>query len=542
MDRVDPVTVEVVLNALISAALEMGVGLQRTAYSTIIREEKDCSCAVFGPEGELVAQAEFIPIHLGSMEFGLKEIIAEYSAAFEPGDIYASNHPYRGAQHTPDIMMFSPVFYGDELVGFVGNVAHHIDVGGNVPGSVGGNNTELFQEGLVIPPLKIYAKDEMGDWFRKMIAANVREPDKTLGDLRAQVVANKIGERRFLELLRNYGTAIVRHCIRRIVDYSEQRMRAEISGIPNGRYVAEEYMDGDGQSDAPVRIVATVVVDGTEIWVDFTGTDEQVRGAVNSPLTATRSAVYYAIRCLTDPEIPQNHGCLRPIHVLAPSGTVVNPISPAACGGRMQPCYRIVDVIFQALAPAIPDKVVAGSHGNTVISIGGRGITENKHYVFFEVVAGGYGARSNKDGIGGVDVHLSNCMNAPIEAIEIEYPLLLESYELEPNSGGVGKYRGGQGIRRDIRFLGDEATLMIRSDKVKFGPKGMLGGGEGRPGLFVLNPNTKEQRILQSKTTTFIKKGNLISLRTPGGGGYGAPEQRPPGLLEKDLIEGRVIP
>jgi len=540
MRRFDPITLEIINKTLISTALEMGVTLERTAYSTIVREQRDCSCALFDVKGRLVAQAEFIPMHLGSMEFPLQEIIKRYGDEMEEGDGFLVSDPYSGAQHTPDIMIFSPIFYRHEMVAFAGNVAHHLDVGGKVPGSVGGDSTDIYQEGLRFAPVKFFSRGKQDKNVTTIIEKNVRNPRAVLGDLRAQTAANKTGEKRFLSTIERYGKGELLRYMAQLMDHSEKRTRAEISKIPSGKYESEDYLDNDGIVDEPIKVRASVDIKGENLVVDFTGSDPQVRGPVNSVITATKSAVYYSIRCLLDPTIPQNNGCYRPISVIAPEGSVVNPKPPAACGGRTQVCYRIVDVVLGALSIVIPERVVAGSYGNAVVALGGPDPRTSERFVFFEVIPGGHGSRYNKDGIDATDKHLSNCLNTPIESIETEYPILVERYELIQDSGGPGRFRGGMGLRRDLRILAPEVTASLRSDKHKQGPCGLLGGKPGRPGSFIINPATKSERLLSSKTSLQIKQGDVISINTPGGGGYGDPKRRSIDLIKRDIAEGKL--
>jgi len=540
MSKIDPISMQVINSYLVSTSLEMGVTLERTAYSTIVREERDYSCALFDRNGRLIGQADFIPIHLGSMEFALGEVMKEYKGDINDQDVFITNDPYTGAQHTPDIMMFSPIFYEQELIAYAGNVAHHLDVGGKVPGSVGGDSTEIFQEGLRLAPIKFFDRGKQDRNVTRIVQENVRIPSAVFGDLRAQVAANRTGARRFIELTRRYGGRSLEDYFEALLNHSEKRMRTEIGQIPRGKYEGEDYMDDDGISENPVRVKVTVEVNEDSLTVDFSGSASQVRGPVNSILTATKSTIYYAVRCILDPSIPQNSGCYRPIEVIAPEGTVVNPKFPAACGGRTQVCYRIVDAFMSALSPVIPEEVVAGSYGNVVVALGGVDPRTREPFVFFEVIAAGGGARFLKDGIDATDKHLANCMNTPIEALELEYPILVDRYELISDSGGPGRMRGGLGVRRDLRVLASEATLALRSDKHRTGPKGILGGEPGRPGAFILNPGKADERCLPSKTSLRLADGSVIRIEAPGGGGLGKPSEREKKLILEDIADGKI--
>jgi N-methylhydantoinase B len=536
--RPDPVTLEIVTSALVAASQEMGVGLQRAAYSTIIREVRDFSCAVFDASGRLVSQAAHIPIHLGSMDIALSAILERFRPDLHPGDAYVLNDPYSGAQHTPDVQMFSPVFSGDNLVAFVGNVAHHLDMGGRIAGSVAGDNTEIFHDGLRIPPCRAYVKGQIDPLFETIFSANIRQPAVSLGDLRAQLAANEIGVHRVLETIDKFGEQMVSACIDQAILDTEAALRAHIARLPRRRLEGEDWIDDDGVGNGPLRVAVGIEPDGDDLVIDLTGTGPQTSGAINSILSATRAAVMYAIRAVIGPELSPNHGAQVPVRIIAPPGSLVNPEYPAACGGRMVTCQRIVDAMLAAFSEVMPERVTAGSNGNMTTGLGIS--TGQDRSIFFEVMPGGMGARACGDGISGTDSHLSNCMNAPIEALELEHPVLFELFEFRPDSGGAGQFQGGLGLTRQFRLLEGSATLMIRGDQVLRGPLGLRGGRPGRPCRFVLNPGRPDERVLPSKVSTEMKGGDVLRRDTAGGGGFGDPQERQQELIIRDLQEGWI--
>jgi len=539
---VDPITLEVVRNALASVAEEMGATLRRTAYSPNIKEREDCSCAIFDGSGRMVAQAEHIPVHLGSMPASVRAALDRFPPEkLEEGDIIIVNDPFFGGTHLPDITLISPVFYDGELVGMTASRAHHADVGGKAPGSMPGDSRDIFQEGIRIPPIKLFEGDEQVDSVMELILSNVRTPEERKGDLRAQVAANKLGTRRIHELIGKYGLSMYLECLEEVMNYSERRMRVEIGRIPDGTYGYTDYMDDDGSTDEPVKISVEITVDGSDMIVDFSGSDKQRRGNINAVFAVTLSCVYFVLRCVTDPTIPPNDGCYRPLRVIAPKGTVVNAEAPAAVSaGNVETSQRIVDVLLGALAKAVPERVTAGSQGTmNNISIGGRDHRSGKIYTYYETIGGGQGAGPNKDGIDGIHTGMTNTMNTPIEALEIAYPFLVKCYTLMTDTGGAGKYRGGLGIKKDIQLLAEEAELSIQSERRKHAPWGLYRGMNGAKGKSLLIMNGKVIE-LPSKISRTIKCGNIISIQTPGGGGYGHPLERDPELVLRDVLEEKV--
>ncbi len=536
---IDPVTLEVLRNALVEVAEEMNVNLIRTGYSPNIKERQDCSSALFDPQGRMVAQAESIPVHLGAMPFSVKAAL-EHFKEFAPGDTIVLNDPFAGGVHLPDITFVTPIFYQGKLVAFAANRAHHADVGGKTPGSVAGDSTEIYQEGLRIPPIKLWRAGELDRDLMEMILANVRTPEERLGDLRAQGAANETGRRRFLELMERYGPELILAAITEILDYSGRRMRAEIGALPDGTYEYENYLDNDGISSERIRIKVTLEVKDDELVVNFSGSSPQVEGPVNAVYAVTASAVYYTVRTLTDPDIPPNEGCYRPIRIIAPEGTVVNAHPPAAVvGGNLEASQRIVDVLIGALAGALPEKTIGACQGTmNNLTLGGLDPRSGKPYTLYETIGGGFGARSSKDGIDGIHCHMTNTLNTPIEALEIAYPLRVERYELRPDSCGAGRWRGGLGIRRDIRVVDHRARLSLLGERRITRPYGVFGGEAGGEGSDSIIDG--EERPIEGKGSVMLEPGWMVSIRTPGGGGYGNSAERRKDLILKDWREGRI--
>lgn len=522
--RYDPIKLEVFKNLFASVAEEMGVSLCRTGHSPNIKERRDYSCAVFEGGGEMVAQAAHIPVHLGSMPLAVKG--AMEGRRVGPGDTLILNDPYRGGTHLPDITLVSPVFTDQSPapVFFVANRAHHADVGGMAAGSMA-IATEIFQEGIRIPPMTLVQGGRLNREVFDLLLANVRTPHERAGDLEAQLAANETGHRRLLEIVARYGVDETLHYMEYLKTYAERMTREAIHRIPDGRYSWEDYLDDDGITDAPVRIAVTMTVTGDEATIDFTGTSPQVKGGLNAVYAVTLSAVFYVFRCLVDFDIPSNAGCMVPLTVLAPEGTAVNAVAPAAvAGGNVETSQRIVDALLGALARALPDRIPAASAGTmSNLTIGGYDPERGRNFAYYETIAGGMGARPTRDGLDAVQTHMTNTRNTPIEALEHAYPLRVLRYEIRRGTGGKGKYRGGDGIRRDIALLAD-ATISLLSDRRRFRPYGLQGGAPGLPGESILVTAEREEP-LGSKFYIQAHAGDVISLRTPGGGGYGKPTE-----------------
>lgn len=516
----DPIRLEVFKHLFASVAEEMGVVLRRSGYSPNIKERRDFSCALFDAVGSMIAQAAHIPVHLGSMPLSVLEGIR--TLAFSPGDVAILNDPYRGGTHLPDITLITPIFMGEELLGFAANRAHHADVGGMSPGSMP-LSRELFQEGVIIPPLKLVEGGRVNQGLMDLLLANVRTPQERAGDLRAQMAANRKGEQRLGELVARYGRAEVTHYMRALLDYAERMTRRLIAGLPDGTYRFQDYMDDDGVEPEPIEIAVAITIAGNEATVDFTGTSPQRKGSINAVYAVTLSATYYAFRCLIGLDIPSNSGCLAPLRVIAPEGTLVNARPPAAvAGGNVETSQRITDVLLGALAQACPERVPAASQGSmNNLTIGGWDPERSRPYAYYETIGGGMGARPGKEGADAIHTHMTNTMNTPIEALEYAYPFRVQRYEIRRGSGGAGRWRGGDGIRRDLELL-HEAQVTLLSDRRKFAPYGLAGGKPGQPGCNVLIRDG-EERELPGKISLAAQAGDVISLRTPGGGGYGEP-------------------
>ncbi len=535
------IQLEIFRHALEYAAEEMGIVLRRTAYSPNIKERLDFSCAIFNPTGRLAAQAEHIPVHLGAMPSALRAIFSDYSDDIHEGDIIAFNDPFRGGTHLPDITLVAPVFSGDEPLAFVCNRAHHADIGGAVAGSMSGFSSEVYEEGLILPPVRLKSKGRVNSDIIRMIEANVRTPEERTGDLHAQMASLNLGTTRILELQSRFGTKTILSRMDSLMNYSEKLTRREIQKLPDGVFSGEDFLDDDGKSDAPVQIRVQVKKKADEVTFDFAGTESQRPGPINAPLPVTLSAIYYVMRCLTGPSIPTNDGCYRPIHVEAPTGTVVNALPPAAvAGGNVETSQRIVDVLLRAFSQVLPDRVPAACQGTmNNVTIGGSR-PEGSRFAYYETIAGGFGGRKGSDGPDGVHSHMTNTLNTPIEALEIAYPLRVTRYELIPNSGGEGEFRGGLGIRRDILTLCEEATVSVLGDRQKFSPWGTAGGKEGTLGSYSLIDPSARIYPLRSKTTVRVKQGWTVSIRTPGGGGYGQKERRRREQVQLDFLEEKI--
>jgi N-methylhydantoinase B len=521
----DPVTLEILKNAYLAIPEEMGAVLKRTAYSPNIKERMDASCAVFDANGRMIAQAEHIPVHLGSMPMAV-EFVQTYfgpksKKQFYNGDQIIMNDPYKGGSHLPDITIIKPVFFKNKLVGYIVNKAHHSDVGGKSPGSMPGDSTEIFQEGLRVPPCKILNKgNEVSDIF-ELIKANTRTPEERLGDLRAQLAANNKGAERLKQVIDKYGIKIHNIFINDIIQYSEKMVRRAILRIPNGIYTAKDYLDDDGVVLKKIKLAVKLTVFKDRLKLDFTGTAGQSKGNVNSPYSVALSSIYYVIRCVTDPAIPPNFGCYKPLEVIIPKGTVLNPEEGAAVSaGNVETSQRIVDLLLLAFSKALPDRIPAQSQGTmNNILIGGQ-VQAGEFFSYYETIAGGEGALPYRNGQNGIQMHMTNTANTPIEVLELNYPLRIENYQFISNSGGKGRYCGGMGIKRSFRILTADTILSIQSDRRKVPPSGLKGGDNARIGKNYLIRNHK--RIdLPSKVTAHLEKNDLIVIETPGGGGWG---------------------
>lgn len=543
--NVDPVTVEIIGNLLLSVAEEMGATLVKTAVSTNIKERKDCSTAVFDARGKMVAQAEHIPMHLGSMLGIVEEILKKYPLAdILPGDMFIANDPYAGGgTHLPDITTAAPVFAEGRLVGFVANLAHHADVGGKVPGSTSGDANSVFQEGLRIPLVRICRAGEFLQETADFILVNSRTPNDRVGDLGAQVAANQVGVRRMEEIVAKYGADRFEECTEALLDYAEALMRAGVRTLPDGTYSFEDFLDDDGINlGKPVPIKVSVTIKDDVAHLDFAGTSGQVAGPLNVTMNGLLATVFYCFKALVGPDIPSNHGIYRALQVTAPLGSIVNCTPPAPVGQRIDTCQRVADVIFGAMAKAAPERVIAACNSTvTTATFSGVNPRNDQFYVYLETIAGGSGAHSRADGLSGVQVHMTNTSNLPVEALEREYPLLVERYQFRTDSGGAGIYRGGLGIQRDIRVLHENCTFSGLADRQMLSPWGLEGGGDGLPGEFIVMRQGEEPFKVSSKVSgVAMAKEDLLRVQTPGAGGYGNPFKRNPEAVLRDVLEGKV--
>ncbi len=498
--------------------------LRRTGYSPNIKERLDFSCALFNAEGALIAQAAHIPAHLGAMPMSVLACLE--ALEFSPGDVAVLNDPFHGGNHLPDITMVTPIFSDDspnaQLLGFSANRAHHSDVGGMSPGSMP-LSREIYQEGIIIPPLKLVEHGNLNQPVMDIILANVRTPTERAGDLRAQIAANGKGVERLRELVRRYGVAEVQQRSEELLAYAERMTRRLIADLPDGTYAFSDFMDDDGIEPEPVKLQVTITVAGDEVTVDFSGTSQQVTGSINAVYAITMSAVFYAFRALIELDIPSNSGCFAPIRIIAPEGTLLNARAPAAvAGGNVETSQRATDVLLGALAQVRADRIPAASQGTmNNLTIGGWDPGRQQHFAYYETIGGGMGARPGKNGADGIHTHMTNTLNTPIEALEYAYPFRVKRYELRRGSGGRGQYRGGDGVVREIELLAD-ATITMLSERRRTQPYGLAGGQPGANGRNILIQEDKEE-ALPGKFSRHVRAGNRIRVETPGGGGHGPP-------------------
>ena len=541
MENLDPISFEILKNSLISIAEEMGVVLRKSSFSPNIKERRDYSCTLFNASGQLVAQAEHIPVHLGAMPYSVQAVLKEFKDDLAEGDDIILNDPYRGGTHLPDITMVSPIFFNERLVGFAANRAHHSDVGGVAPGSMSALSRDINQEGIRIPPVKLWTEGKPNRQLLDFVLSNVRTPDERLGDLRAQRAANLVGAKRLLELLKKSSASTVESGMNQLINYSEELMIKRIRELPRKSSSAIDYLDDDGFGATDIPIKVKVTVGRRSIAFDFSGSSKQVQGPLNAVYSVTLSAIYYVVRCVTDPSIPANAGCFKPIQVKAPSGTIVNAEPPApVAGGNVETSTRIVDVTLKAFSSIIPERVCAACQGTmNNVTIGGVDPRTGKYFTYYETIAGGFGARYNKDGVDGIHSHMTNTLNTPIEALESAYPLRVKRYELVRRSGGKGRFRGGLGIRRDTEVLAEGSTISLMGERQRRGPWGLQGGTSGSPSAYRILRAVGEKK-LPSKTTITAHAGEVLSLTTPGGGGYGPPQKRLVQLIRIDNADGKT--
>ncbi len=537
--KLDPIGLEIIFNGLRSVTDETYVALMKSAYSTNIKERHDHSTAIMDPRGRLVVQAvESLPIHIASMSGLMECLLSKFGHDIREGDIFVANDPHvAGGTHLPDVNMAMPVFIGGELTAFMCNIAHHADIGGMSPGSMAAGMSEIYQEGLRIPVIKLFREGELQQDILDLLLLNVRVPLERRGDYFAQIAACRLGRRRLAEVVATHSLPIVRTAFDEIIQRTEERLRNAINEIPDGVYEFEDVMDGDGLATFDIPIRVRITVEGKRIQFDFAGTSKQVPGNINVTMNATQASVCYSLKALLDPELPSNQGVLDAAEILAEKGTMLNGAFPAPVAARAHTCQRIVDVVFGALAQALPDRVVAAANGaNTTAVFAGIDPRSGDGYVYLETLGGGMGARSMKDGKDGVQVHITNTSNLPVEAIETEYPLLVEEYSLVPDSGGAGRYRGGAGLRRVVRPVDHDCSFNGVGERFRHQPWGLFGGSAGASGRFFLRQATGETRRLDDKPSDIIvTPKDAVIVETPGAGGYGAPHERDPERLADDV-------
>ena len=524
MNHFDPIDLAVFKSATHSVAEQMGAALRRTAFSPNIKERRDYSCALFDGAGQLIAMGDHMPVHLGSMPMSVRAAVDALSLG--PEDIAILNDPFAGGTHLPDVTMVQPVLTASSQkpLFYVAARAHHADVGGRYPGSMG-LCREITEEGIRIPPVKLVQNGATNYDLLRTILNNVRTPEEREGDLAAQMGACRVGERRLQELIASYGVAKTKELCAELLDYSERIMRAELANMPAGTYASEDFLDDDGFGRDPIQIVATVQIDpvSASVRVDFSGSSPQVASSMNAVFAITYSAIFYVFRCLLPEDAPANAGLMRPISVYAPPSSIVNAGFPAAvAAGNVETSQRIVDVVLLALAHAIPDRIPAASSGTmNNLTVGGIDPRIGKLFAYYETIAGGMGARPNAEGLSGVHTHMTNSLNTPIEALEYAYPFRVRRYSYRPGSGGKGKFCGGDGLIREIELLAD-AQVTLLSDRRKFQPYGLAGGQPGTRGRAV-QISGKEADEIPAKSSLQARKGDVIRIETPGGGGWGKP-------------------
>jgi len=539
--NVDAVELEIIRASLDGIVQEMQNSLFRTGFSTIIRESQDASCAIMGPDGEVIAQHVVLPLHIGAFPACCAAVIRSYDD-IEEGDAFLINHPYEGGSpHAPDMAVITPVFFHDELIGFTGSIAHKSDIGGPVPGSCSGQAKETFNEGLHLPAVRYQRKLQRSTEIERIIAANSRTPELVLGDIRGQLGSSRLGEQRLIELVRKFSRDRSVACFARLIELAEKRMRAAIAEWKDGRYEAERFVDDDGvETGKPVRIHVCVEKKGDRIHFDFSKSADQTKGPANIRPPTVRAAIGYVLVSLVDPNTFINSGVLKAFSIDARDGSVLNPRFPAPVNTYNPTVHALVEALYGALTDIVPGLARADGCGSRSIILGGRSTYTGKGYVQYEILGGGGGARARKDGQSGTSVNQSNAKIAPIEIIESEFPTRVLRFELIPDSGGAGKYRGGLGICREYLNL-EDARFSIRSTKHVIAPEGAADGGKGRTGDIIVNPDTPSAKQLPTRYADYpLKGGDRFRLETPGGGGFANGFTRDPALVLRDLREGYV--
>lgn len=542
MDGVDPVTFQVIKASLVGIVREMQNCLFRTGFSTIIRESQDASCALMNATGEVIAQHVVLPLHIGAFPHCTAAVLRDYGHDLAPGDAFLINHTYEGGSpHAPDMAVITPIFVGSRLVGFCGNIAHKPDLGGPVPGSCYALAREIFAEGLHLPAVRVQRAGQIIREVERILAANSRTPEMVLGDIRGQIGADRLGEDRVVELIDKYGENQVLACFDELMRVSEGIMRAAIAEWKDGRFEAERFVDNDGiDLDKPIRVHVVVEKKGDRISFDFTGSNDQTRGPANIRPPLVQAAMVYTLITQVDPTITINSGLLKVAEISLREGSVLNPYYPAPVNTYMPTVTAVTEATVEALSNIVPDKARADGCGSRSIIIGGRSTRSGKGYVQYEIVGGGTGGRAMKDGVSGACSHQSNARIAPVEIIESEFPTRVRRFELIPDSGGAGRYRGGLGVLREYENLG-EARFNIRSNKHFIAPRGVAGGNDGRCGRLTVHPGETQEKVLPSRYSDYpLADGDIFRLETPGGGGFGDPRARAAERVLADVNEGYV--
>ena len=541
--NIDIISLEITWNNLKSIADESYITLMKSAFSTNIKERHDHSTAITNSKGKLIAQAEnALPAHLASMGGLIQHVIDEYGENIFEGDIFIANDPHvAGGTHLPDINMAMPIFSKNQLMGFVANIVHHADVGGAAVGSMSGGLNEIYKEGLRIPLVRLYNKGKIVNDVFRLLLLNMRLSDERKGDLNAQISACRLGVKRVKELISKHDEVYLNNTFEEILKRSKIRMQAAISKIPDGDYSFTDYMDDDGLNTKNIKISVTIKKKGKKILFDFSDTDEQVEGNFNLTFNATQSSVCYSLKALLDPDLPNNSGIFDAIEIKIPKGSLLNCLSPASVALRLNTCQRVVDVVLGAFIEILPKKITGAANGaNTSAVFAGINPNNGQRYVYLETLGGGMGGRYSKDGKDGVQVHLTNTSNLPVEAIEMEYPLRVEEYSFVENSGGAGKYRGGLGIRRIIRPIAHKCEFSGVGERFKHSPWGVFGGKPGKPGkFFIKHKNGKITKLSSKSASIYTTEKDAIIMETPGAGGYGDPKKRSKENILKDKISGK---
>ena len=537
----DPFALELIKNALVALADEMALTVYRTARSFVVKEALDFSTALFLADGQLIAQGTCLPFHLGAMPFAVRSVTRAYKDRILPGDLYITNDPYDGSTHLPDIVLVKPIFHEDRLFGFSVALAHMTDIGGRIPGGNASDSTEIYQEGLRIPPSRLWRQGEPDELMFRLIERNVRVPNKVLGDIRSLIAACVVGEREMIKLAVRYGANQFEQYCRDLLDYTERFTRAEIAKLPKGTWHFVDHLDGDGVDPDPIRLEASVTILEDNMTIDLTGSSPQVRGAINCVYPFTLSTALACVRSIVDLSIPNNAGYFRPIEVIAPEGSVVNPLPPSAVAARGITGIRIADAIFGALAQAVPDVLPAcGSNAPDVgISFGGLD-EKGEACVYLEFLLASWGGGPDRDGMDACTGTLVNYSNAPAEMIEADQPIAVECYAMVPDSGGPGRFRGGLALERHLRFKSNNATLQIRSDRRDFPPYGLEGGKSGAPSNVEIMRSNGVEEACRAKFLTTVNHGDLLRVRLAGGGGHGNPFLRDKAAVLEDVIEEKM--